>query len=355
MIHRPLLVLLAVCLPALAESPAVRTVSPTAVPETASVRLPVRTAPAEQAEIYSRATGILSVRKVDIGDVVAAGDVLAVLEAPEIDRQIERAKASLETARTRADLANRALARARTMSKERVIAAEALDQREADARTSAAEVDGAAAELGRLEALRSFLTIRAPFAGVIAARRVDRGDHIEGDQFTPGGALFTIVRLDTLRVEVDAPPSSALRLVAGQPATVAFGELPGETFPAKVARASGVIDPKSGTMRVELEMPNPGNRLPAGLAGTAEIQLPASESKLLAVPVNALVTRDGAPHVAKVIDGRIAFAKVVRGRNLGQSVEILDGLSAGDKLVVSPNSLLREGDAVTASPASPAR
>lgn len=349
---RILFSLLAATWTASAEQPAsVRTVEPLPAPATDSVRLPARTAPEERADIYSRATGIVRERKVDIGDSVRAGDVLAILDAPEIDRQIERARAALETAKARADLANRALLRARTMSKERVIAAEALDEREAEARTSAAEVDGAAAELGRLETLRSFLTIRAPFDGVIAARRVDRGDHIAGDQFTPGDALFTIVRLDTLRVEIDAPPSSALRIAPNQTATVEFGELPGEKFPAKVSRASGIIDNRSGTMRVELEMPNPENRIPSGLTGTAFIQLPPDKIQRLLVPTNALVTREGAPHVAKVKDGRIAFAKVVRGKNLGNAVEVLDGVSRGEQLVVSPNSLLREGDPVTVSPA----
>ncbi len=347
---RILLALFAAACTASAEPPAnVRTVEPVTAPAADSVRLPARTAPAERADIYSRATGIVRERKVDIGDGVRTGDVLAILDAPELDRQIERAKAALETARARADLASRALLRARTMSKERVIAAEALDEREAEARTSAADVDGAAAELGRLETLRGFLTIRAPFDGVIAARRVDRGDHIAGDQFTPGDALFTIVRLDTLRVEIDAPPSSALRIAPDQTATVEFGDLPGQALSAKVTRASGVIDTRSGTMRIELEMPNPDNRIPSGLTGTATIQLPPDKVRRLLVPTNALVTREGVPHVAKVKDGRISFAKVVRGKNLGNLVEVLDGVSKGDHLVVSPNALLREGDAVQAS------
>jgi RND family efflux transporter MFP subunit len=307
------------------------------------MRLPVRTAPAEHAEIFSRATGIIAERRVDIGDRVAAGDVLAVIEAPEIPLGVERAEAAVAQAEARAALARTGLQRAREMAKSRVIAQEALDEREAGAKTAEADLLAAKAELHRAQELVKFLTIRAPFDGLIAARRVDRGDHIRGDQSQPGQGLFEVVRIDELRVEVNAPPSAALRIAPGQQAGIEFPEMPGRTFDAVVARSSGVIDRASGTMRFELALPNTGNPLPPGLTGTASLRLSAGAGVLL-VPASAIVVRGGVPHVAKLEDGRIRYAPVTTGRNLEGKIEILGGVSVEDTLIPSPNALLADGD-----------
>ncbi len=331
-----------------AQEPAkVQVVSPEAGTETSLLRLPARTVAAEEAEIFSRATGIVSERRVDIGDRVKAGDVLAVIEAPEVLRRVDRAKAGVAQATARAELARTALVRAQSMSKNRVISEEVLDERESAAKTAEADLVAARADLAEVEELAGFQTIRAPFDATVAARRIDRGDHIQGDQSQSRQGMFRLVRLNELRVELDAPPSVALKLKPGQKARVEFGEKAGQKFEAVVSRSSGVIDTASGTMRVELTMANADLAIPSGLTGTAFIELAAGEAALL-VPTNTVFVRDGKPHVAKVVDGRISFTPVKAGRNFGGKVELLSGVAPGDQLVVSPNALLVEGQPVVA-------
>ncbi len=334
--------------------PEVRVVQPQPVRGEGELRLPARTLPLKQAHIYSRATGVVKERRVDIGDEVKEGDVLAVVDAPEVRRSAEQARAIVQQAEARSRLADAVLERARTMARGRVIAEEALDEKEAGATTAAGELRAARAELARLEELVQFQTIRAPFDGVVAGRRVERGDHVQADQPRAGEWLFHIVKTDDLLVEVAAPPAGALRLQPGQAAVVTFAELPGREFPAKVARTSGVLDTTSGTMRVELLLPNPGRLLPAGLTGTAQIDA-VDSVEVLRVPVNALLKRGGRAEVARVVDGRLEFTLVQTGRNFGNEVEILSGLTAGDQVVLSPNALLAEGQTVKAVPAPPAK
>ncbi len=319
-----------------------RIIQPERVAAAETLRLPARTQPIEEAEIFSRATGIVGERKVDIGDRVKAGEVLAVINAPEIQRRVERAQAAVAQAEARAALARSALVRARSLARDRVVAAETLDEREAAAKTAEADLQAAQAELHGEEEQQNFLTIRAPFDGIVAARRVDRGDHLRGDQSEPGRGLFQLVRLEELRVEVDAPPAAALRLRPGQVARVEFRELPGQSFAARVTRASGVIDRASGTMRFELSLPNVDLAIPAGLTGLATIEIPPAPG-LVQVPTNAVFVRDGRSHVAKVQDGHVAFAPVETGRNLGAKIEILSGVSPDDRLILSPNALLQDG------------
>lgn len=335
------------------EKPAtsVAVVRPVPTDGTAMIRLPGRTLPSQQASIYSRATGMVGERKADIGDLVKQGDVLAVIEAPEVRRSADQARAKVRQAEARARLSVATLDRARNMSRNRVIAAEALDKSEADAESAQGELQAVEAELARLEELISFQTIRAPFDGLVAERRIERGDHVQADQPRGGEALFHLVRLDELLVEVFAPPESALRIAAGQKARLTFSELPGRDFPAQVVRSSRVLDTATGTMRIELLLPNPEHLLPAGLTGTAEIDTGAAGS-IFRLPGNALLTRDGRPQVARVREGRLEFVPVNPGRNLGNTIEVLDGLTADDQIVISPNALLQEGDPVTPEPAA---
>lgn len=318
----------------------------------AVIRLPGRTLPSQQASIYSRATGMVGERKADIGDAVKQGDVLAVIDAPEVRRSAEQARARIRQAEARAKVTAATRERARAMARNRVIAAEALDQSEADAEAAQAELQAAQAELARLEELISFQTIRAPFDGIVSARRIERGDHVQADQPRGGEALFQLVRLDELLVQVFAPPQAALRIAPGQKASLAFTELPGREFPAKVVRSSRVLDNATGTMRIELLLPNPDNILPAGLTGTASIDT-GSSGRVLRVPVNALLVRDGRTQVARVRDGLLEFVDVRSGRNLGNTVEILEGVGDADQIVVSPNAMLREGESVTPAPSAP--
>lgn len=347
----PLLLLTSSALVAQAQEPAaVRTVAPVAVSDGRSYDLPGRTEPAEQARIFSRATGTIRERPVDIGDVVKAGDVLAIIDVPEIDRGIDAAKASIDQAVARADNARSIAKRSAGLLEARAVSREESEQREASSAELEASVRVARAELAKLEEEQKFATVKAPFDAVVAARRVDRGDFVRGDSSTTAEWMFQLIRIDQLRFAVGATPDVAMRIGNGQEASIRFPELAGKAFPAKVSRSSRSFDTTSGTMRIELLMENADLSMPSGLTGTVTFKLAPAPGTFL-VPNNTLVLRDGKSTVAIIESGKARYVDVVPGRNLGPQVEVTSSaLSAGSQVIVSPNALLRSGDAVNGTP-----
>lgn len=337
--------------PAPAPAP-VRTVAPAAAAPTSAYSVPGRTEPFESARIFTRATGIVKERRFDIGDRVKAGDILAVVDVPDLERAVESAKANVEAAAARA--ANtRALAdRSTALYSTNAISREDADQRSTNADAGDAALRVARADLGRLEEQRNFATVRAPFDAVVAARNFDRGDRVRGDAATAEGWLYYLVRIDTLRFVLNATPDLALRLSAETKVKVRFNEFPGRTFTATVARSSRVFDPAAGTMRVELLLENKDLALPAGLTGTATFDLAPLAGTYL-VPTNTLIVRAGQASLATVQTGKVAFVDVLTGRNLGATVEVTSAaLKPDTAVIVNPNALLRAGDTVTiAAPA----
>jgi len=332
------------------EATTVRTVAPAPATEARTFDLPGRTEPIEQARIFSRATGTVKERPLDIGDRVKEGDTLAVIDIPDIEQELEAAKASVDQANARADMARSTSNRTTGLLNAQAVSKEEAEQRQASAAELEAAVRASKAEVGRLEELKKFAVVKAPFQATIAARRIDRGDFVRGDSATTSEWMFHIVRLNQLRFAVAATPDVALRLTPETEATVKFAELPGRNFPAKVSRSSQLFDTATGTMRVELLLENPDFTLPAGLTGTVAFKLtPAPGTYLL--PNNTLVLRDGKSFVSIVEDGKVKLIDVLPGRNLGPQMEVTSAALKPDSLViVSPNAMLRPGDAVTASP-----
>ncbi|MEK7951124.1 efflux RND transporter periplasmic adaptor subunit [Luteolibacter soli] len=332
------------------EAVTVRTVAPAPATEARTFDLPGRTEPVEQARIFSRATGTVKERPVDIGDRVKEGDTLAVIDIPDIDRELEAAKASVDQAVAKADIARSTSNRTTGLLNSQAVSKEEAEQRQASAAELEAGVRAAKAEVGRLEELKNFAVVKAPFQATIAARRIDRGDFVRGDSATTSEWMFHIVRLNQLRFAVAATPDVALRLTPESEATVKFAELPGRNFPAKVSRSSKLFDTATGTMRVELLLENPDFTLPAGLTGTVAFKLPPAPGTYL-LPNNTLVLRDGKSFVSVVEDGKVKLIDVLPGRNLGPQMEVTSAaLKAESQVIVSPNAMLRPGDAVTASP-----
>lgn len=337
------------------EKTTVRTVMPTVAKSSRPYEIPGRTEPYESATVFTRATGIIRERKFDIGDIVKAGDVLAVVDAPEIDRAVEAARASVDQATARARIARSLSDRSANLLKSSNISIEEADQRLSAAVEAEAAVRVAQAELGRLEEQQKFAVVRAPFDAVIAVRNFDRGDRVRGDAATSEGWLYRLVRLDVLRVAINATPDLALRLNKDSEARLRFTEFPGRTFPAKVARSSQLFDTSSGTMRVELMIENKDLALPAGLTGTAAFNLAPAPGTFL-VPTNTLVIRGGQSTVAAVDNGKVAFLDVLPGRNLGPNVEVTSGsLTASTRVIINPNALLRAGDPVEIAPTQTAK
>lgn len=328
----------------------VRIVAPKPAAPTYTLTLPGRTAPLEQARISARATGIVLERNGEIGDRVKAGHVLVEIDAPEISQALERAKAAVAQVEARLVLAKATYDRAKTLVPKQFLPEQTLDDRRAAVDSARADLDAAKAEVRRLEEVQGFQTLRAPFDGVIIERNVERGDRLGGDFASTATYLYNIARLEQLRIEVDVPQSLALRIVPGTAAKMIYAELPGQTFEAKVVRTSQVVDAASSTMRAELVMDNTGHNLPAGLNVQVAFEI-VRPAPCLQVPGNALLVQQGNQLVAVAEeDGTIAFRNVGIGRDLGNDVEICSGLKAEDRVIMSPNALLKAGDKVEIIP-----
>ncbi len=329
----------------------VRTIAPRSVGDAANYTFPGKTEPYESARIFTRATGIVRERRVDIGDRVKEGDELAVIDVPDLDREVESAKAAVEQAEVRAANARSQAKRAEGLLARKAISQEDSDQRAAEAEAVAAAVRVAQADLARLEEQQRFAVVRAPFDATIVARNFDRGDRVRGDSATSEGWLFQVARLSVLRFPIQVTPDLAMRLTSDTQATVTFNELPGRRFTSTIARRSGVFDTITGTMRVELEIENKDFLLPAGLSGTAVLAVPPAPGTWL-VPSNTVVTRAGQPTLATVDGGKVTFLTVATGRNLGPNIEVSSGqLNDQTQVIINPNALLQEGDTVTVAQA----
>lgn len=328
----------------------VRTVTPRPAVETARYEIPGRTEPIEQATIFTRATGIVKERAFEIGDSVKAGEIMASIDAPEIDREVEAAQANVEQSLARATNDRKISARSSQLRSSDVVSEQESEQSQLTAAESAAGVRVARAALSRLEEQQRFSQVRAPFDGIVAARNFDRGDHVRGDSASADQWLYRLIRIDRLRFVISAPPDLALRLAKEDGAILRFREFPGREFPATVAHSSRVFDPDSGTMRVELQIANEDLTLPAGLTGTAQFRLPPVAGTYL-VPANALVLREGRTLIAIADNGRARFVEASPGRNFGAEVEVLSSqLSESSAVILNPNAMIREGDAIAAAP-----
>ena len=327
-----------------ASAPVVRVVVATASPIKTTLRLPARAMAAEEARIFARTSGTVAERRVDLGDRVKAGELLLRIAAPEVDQSLERARAAVGQTRAREHLAQLNVDRAKPLVEQQFLSPSGLDNLVANLAVAHADTAAAVAEVKRLEAVQQFQWVRAPFAGVITERLVERGDRVSGDS---GDAyLLRLAKLDELRVVVDVPQSSAIDVPLGALVPLSFREFPGETFKATLRRRSGAIDAATGTMRIELALPNPELRLPAGLRGEAVLEVNSLGG--VRVPSGALLSRDGKPHAAIVdAQGRLRFVAVQVDRTSDREVVIRSGLEAGAKVVMPLSSLLREGAQVT--------
>ncbi len=331
--------------------PEVLTVLARAAGDNTELRLPARALAGESVRIYARATGFLATRSVDIGDRVEAGQVLATIAAPEIDQALREAEADLVKARADEELARVNFERAGSLIGSGAISKELFNEREGANNVGKAARSAAEARLASARERQGFKTVRAPFAGVISTRSVERGDRVVGDQ-SGASSLFELIALDPLRIVVDVPQSAAMQVRPGVKAEVRFPELAGEALQAEVVRSSQSISENAGGMRVELRLPNPGERLPAGMIGEVRLDLPRV-AKAALVPISAVMQGAGGARVAIVdADSNLVHRTVVTGRNLGPEIEILDGIAPGDAVIASPNALLVPGTRVTAKAAA---
>ena len=296
----------------------------------------------QQAPIAARASGYVKRWTRDIGSHVEKGDLLAEIESPEIDQQLSQAIAARDQTAASLGLAKSTTERWEALRKKDVVSQQELDEKRSGAAQAVANVAAADANVQRLRQLQGFTRVTAPFAGVVTRRNVDNGDLIDSS----GKALFVLTQMDPLRIYVNVPQSYAQLVKPGQKVVVTQSELRGQAFNGEVARTAGSIDAATRTMQVEINLPNRDGILLPG--AYVQVALPLSASATLVVPTNVLLFRGEGTRVA-VVDAasKVHLRPVTLGRNLGEAIEVVDGIGVRDRLVVNPSDSLAEGDAVT--------
>jgi RND family efflux transporter MFP subunit len=330
------------------ENQAVPTVA-VALPDTRGKRttidLPGRLEAYSQAQLYARVSGYLKEWKADIGTPVKAGQLLAEIDAPDLDQQIMQAEADLTSAVANLTLAETTLERGQSLITSGAVSKQTLDQRAADAQNRRGVLKSSQANLDRLRVLEKYKRITAPFDGLVTTRTTDVGALINAGS-GGGPALFVVSDTSKLRAYVNVPQNYVQNIKVGTKAQIIAPEYPGRTFSATVEASSQSIDPASGTTRMLLVVDNAKGELMTGAFANVHLELPNAENAI-SVPASALIFDQSGLRVATVDDGdRIVLKKVTISRDLGKEVEIGAGLTATDRVIASPPDGIAEGDTV---------
>lgn len=324
--------------------PAVAVVRPQSKAVDAALELPGRLEAYSRAAIYARVSGYLKGWKVDIGAEVAAGEVLAEIEAPDLDQQLNQARADLASAKASATLSEATLNRRKALLSAHFVSVQEIDERTADLANKRAAVNAQQANVDRLEALAGYKTITAPFAGVVTARNTDIGALISGGG-SAGPPMFVVSDVSKLRVYVDVPQSYVPAIRIGAAATLVTPDYPDKSFSAVVEASSQAVDVSSGTTRMQLKLDNPRRELMPGSYASVRLSL-AGEALPLHIPASAVIFDQHGLRVATVADGRVKFKAIRIARDLGRDIVVGSGVDAGDRIIVAPPDGIADGDQV---------
>ncbi len=301
--------------------------------------------------IYARTSGYLKAWYFDIGAHVKGGQLLAEIETPEVDRQLDQARADLATARATYDLAGTTAARYQSLFKSDSVAKQDVDDKVGDLQAKKAMVDSAAFNVRRLEETQRFQKVYAPFDGVITARNIDIGALINAGGNSPGRELFDIAATGRLRVYINVPEAYSRQMRPGGTAELTLAEFPGRRFPGKIVRSSNSIDPVSRTLLTEVDVDNPAGELLPGAFLSVHLRLNSGAGAVV-IPVNTLIFRAEGMRVAVVRGARAELVPIAIGRDYGTEVEVLSGITPQDAIIENPSDSLTSGTEVRASKAS---
>ena len=325
--------------------PVVNVVSPTPGAPSLEIRLPGTTQAFTDAPIFARTSGYLKRWYFDIGAHVKQGQLLAEIETPEVDQQLEQARADLETARANLRQAQITADRWRALLETDSVSKQETDQAVSTLAATKATVDSNAANVRRLEQLQGFQKIYAPFDGVITARNTDIGALIDAGANTTGRELFHMVAIHTLRVFVAIPEIYSRAARTGASTTLTLDEFPGRVFHGTLVRNANAIDLASRTLLVEVDVDNPSGELLPGAYAFVHFKLDKQVPSVV-VPANTLLFRAQGLQVAVVRDGQAQLVPVTIGRDYGTTVEIMTGIKPGDQVIVAPSDSLISGTRV---------
>ena len=325
--------------------PVVAVIAPDPRGRRATIDLPGRLEANSQAQIYSRVSGYLKEWKADIGTPVKAGQLLAEIDAPDLDQQIMQAEADVASAQANASLAQLNLRRGQSLITSGAVSTRDLDQRAAEFDNRQGLVKSSQANLDRLRVLEKYKRIVAPFDGLVTARTTDVGALINAGS-GGGPALFVVSDISSLRVLVNVPQIYVPSIRVGTKAQISVPEYQGRMFTATVEASSQSVDMASGTTRMQLVVENDGGALMTGAFTSVRLELPQTEVALT-IPASALIFDQNGMRVATVgRDDRVILKSIVISRDLGREVEIGSGLTAEDRIVESPPDGVADGDQV---------
>ena len=331
--------------------PQVTVIMPTPAANTGGLTLPSNLQAYNSAPIYARTDGYVRKWLVDIGDDVRAGQLLAVLDAPEVDQQLAAARADLQTARANQALAQSTASRWSNLLSKDAVSKQETDEKLGDFKAKSAAANAAAANVARLSATQGFTRLEAPFGGTITSRSTQVGQLVSA-QATTAQPLFTVSDISRIRIYVRVPQNASGQIHVGMHAKLELPEFPGRTFDAVLTRTADAVDPTSGTVLVELQAPNGDHALKPG--AYAQVTFPvAGGAAHVQVPASALIVNDKGTRIAVLgPDNKAQFRDVTVGQDNGNFVEISAGIGPNDRVIDSPPDSLASGDTVRIAPAS---
>src|SRR5271166_3351493 len=325
---------------------AVSVVSPKPTTPTDEIILPGNVQPYITSPIYARTNGYLKNWYADIGAHVKQGQLLALIDAPEIDQQLAQSLSNLNTAKANLALAEITRNRYLGLIKTNAVAQQDVDNAVGSYNANQAIVEADQANVKELQALQSFEKIYAPFDGVVTARNTDIGDLI--DSGSSGGMktdMFHIAQPGTLRVYVNVPEEYSQGVKVGMTADLSLAEFPGRKFQGKVVRTADAINVTTRTLLIEIDVDNPAGTLLTGSYAEVHLAVPTQASTLL-LPVNTLLFRSEGLQVGVVRDSKVVLSPVIPGHDFGNQIEIVSGLKPDDKVIINPPDSIVTGQQV---------
>src|SRR6266404_2470434 len=326
--------------------PAVSVVSPKQTAPAQEIILPGNVQPFITSPIYARTNGYLRKWYFDIGAHVKQGQLLAVIETPEVDQQLEQSLSNLNTAKANLALAEITKNRYQGLLKSNAVAQQDADNAVGTYNANKAIVEANQANVKQLQALQSFEKVYAPFDGVVTARNTDIGDLINSG--SGGGVktdLFHIVQPGVLRVYVNVPEEYSQGVKIGMTADIVLAEFPGRKFQGKLVRTADAITVTTRTLLIEIDVDNPTGTLLTGSYAEVHLAVPTQSSTLL-LPVNTLLFRSEGLRVGVVKDGKVVLTAVTPGHDFGNQIEIVSGLKPDDQVIINPPDSIITGQQV---------
>src|SRR6201997_3177152 len=325
---------------------AVSVVSPKRTAPADEIILPGNVQPYISSPIYARTNGYLKKWYFDIGARVKKGQLLAVIETPEVDQQLQQARSNLLTAQANLELASITKTRYQGLLKSNAVSQQDVDNAVGTYNANNAIVEADKAAVEQYSALVSFEKVYAPFDGVITARNTDIGDLINsGSSSNVKTDLFHVAQPATLRVYVDVPEEYSRGVKVGMTADLALAEFPDRKFQGKVVRTADAINMTTRTLLIEIDVQNPTGTLLTGSYAEVHLAVPTQNSTYL-IPVNTLIFRSEGLHVGVVQDGKVVLSPVTAGHDFGNQIEVVSGVKAGDQVILNPPDSIVHGQPV---------